>query len=459
MQRRLTRRAFLREAACTGAGLVILKGAASARTYAANERVNVALVGVGGRGGWFVGLMPKISNVVAMCDVNEHKAKASYARMPEVPKFADFRVMLDKMDKEIDAVVVSTPDNTHAVISAAAIRHGKGVYVEKPMTHDVFEARALRQLARRYKVATQMGNQGTSYRAFRQAVAILQAGRIGKVNEVHVWSTGGGAGPRPRIKEGPFPVPEYLKWDLWLGPAAHREYHPVWMQWHGWRDFGTGNLGNWATHSSNLAVKGLKVDSLWHADPAAKIRIHVKAEVSGLLRDRFPRWEKIRWELPPRGDMPAVTFHWYNGRGALGVRDRLEKLKGGYLDWGDKGEKKWRDHAGVIVVGSEGVIHSTSHNGSLTLNPPKKREELKELLNSVAGSRGHEREWLEAVKGGPAAWSNFDYSGPQTEFLLLGNIATQFEQELEFDPLACKILNNAEADNLLRRECRVGWSL
>jgi predicted dehydrogenase len=169
--------------------------------------------------------------------------------------------MLDERDREIDAVFVATPDNTHAVITAAAIRHGKHVYCEKPLTHDVAEARAVRELAKKHGVVTQMGNQGTATEAFRRAVELIQAGSIGPIQEIHVWD-GGGSGPRKR-PEGSEPVPDWLAWDLWLGPAARRDYHPLWLRWHTWRDFATGNAGNWGPHSANLPFKAMNIDSLW----------------------------------------------------------------------------------------------------------------------------------------------------------------------------------------------------
>jgi len=199
MAKQLTRRTFLGNAITGGAGLTLLGNSRSIRSYEANDKVNVALVGVGGRGGWFVGIMPKLSNVVAMCDVNDREMDLSFQKMkiPDVKKYHDFRRMLEEMDKQIDAIVVATPDHTHAVISAAAIKMGKHVYCEKPLTHDIHEARALRRLAREHNVATQMGNQGTASRAFRRGVEWIQAGVLGAVREVHAWNTGGGAGERP----------------------------------------------------------------------------------------------------------------------------------------------------------------------------------------------------------------------------------------------------------------------
>jgi hypothetical protein len=423
--------------------------------------VNVALVGVAGRGSWFSDTMPKLANVVAMCDVNERKAAPYFKAIPEAKKHFDFRKMLEEMDKQIDAVCVATPDHTHAVISAMAMRMGKGVYCEKPLTHDVHEARVLRELAAQKKVATQLGNQGTASEAFRRAVELIWGGVLGDIREVHVWNTNGGSGERP-LPTGEHPVPDYLKWDLWLGPAKWRPYNSRWAEWHTWRDFATGQLGNWACHTMNIIFKGLRFDSLWadSAGPEASRTVKLAVELSGVHQATFPKWEIIRYTFPARGAMPPVTVNWYNGGGrAPGPREKIEEMMGRKLDWGDAGAKKWDDHAGCLFIGSEGLLHANGHNTVVTLLPVEKFKDFQGPARSLPRSRGHEREWLEACRGGPAAMSNFDYSGPLTEFVLLGNIATLFGKSIEYDPVAMKIVNSAEANAALKREYRQGWSL
>ena len=374
MATQCTRRRFFKNAALSGAGLVLLKDSRSARGFAANEKVNVALVGVSGRGSWFSDTMPSISNVVAMCDVNERRAAPYFKAIPDAKKYSDFRKMLEEMDKQIDAVVVATPDNTHAVISALAIRMGKGVYCEKPLTHDVYESRFLRDLAAEKKVATQLGNQGTATEPFRRAVELIWGGVLGDVQEVHVWNTNGGSGERPLPTEE-HPVPDYLNWDLWLGPARWRPYNSRWVEWSTWRDFATGQLGNWASHTMNLVFKGLKIDSLWNRPytstgwPAFRVDV----ELSGVHRATFPEWEIIRYHIPSRGDMKPVTVNWYNGAGkAPQCREHVEEMLGHRLDWGDTGEKKWADHAGCVIAGTKGMIHSTGHNATFKLLPSDK---------------------------------------------------------------------------------------
>jgi len=314
MGRHISRRGFLRTTLAAAGGVYVLGDGRLVRGYQANQKLNIALIGVGGRGTWFVDTMPKMANVVALCDVSdrkladafkrwadlgvkwekspnswERKAAEEYRRLgQDKPKtFRDFRRMFDQSARQIDAVMLATPDHTHATASAAAMHAGKGVFCEKPLTRTVHESRALRDLARKQKVATAMGNQGTYSGAFRRALELIRDGVLGEIREAHVWNTGGGS-DRPEPPKGEPPVPEYLDWDLWLGPAAQRPYHPDWMRRNNWRDFGTCQLGNWAPHSANLAFMSLQVHQLWQAQPGAAC-IRVRAECSGLNRLSFPR--------------------------------------------------------------------------------------------------------------------------------------------------------------------------
>jgi len=462
MTSRIARRALLRKAAVAAGGLIILKDAASAFSYQANEKLATAHVGVGGRGGDLLHLaFLKASNPVAFCDVNESKAARVYGLRPDVPRFKDFREMLDKMGKQIDAVVVATPDHTHAVASAAAIRAGKHVYTEKPLSRTIHESRVLRALAREHKVATSMGNQGTASGPYRRALELIRGGTIGAVKEVHVWNDGGG----PGHKEAPADegrVPPYLDWDLWLGPARQRPFNVRWLGWHGWRDFGTCNLGNWGSHTANLAFRALDVASLWDAPAAgaAPRTIKVEARVPEVNRLSFPRWEVVRWHVPARSaDLPPVTLHWYTGH-AHGHREQIEAMLGRGLDWGDKGQKKWADFAGCLIVGDKGSIHSTGHNATFTLLPEAKFDMVgRDRPEKLEPSRGHEQEWIAACRGGKPAWASYEYAAPLNEFLQLGNLATQFEGPLEYDPVAGKVVNEPPADKLLHYEYRKGWAL
>ena len=484
MAKQLNRRGFLRTTAGGGAGLLILAGSSPVRSAEANEKLNLALVGVGGRGTWFVDTIPKMENVVALCDVNQEKIAGAFKRWADTaarfassphdwerkaserykqhlaakPKtYADFREMLDEMGPGIDAVVVAIPDHTHAVASAAAIKAGKHVFCEKPLTRTVRESRALRELARKHKVATSMGNQGTASGQFRRALELIREGAIGQVKEVHIWNSGGGSDKKEPPKETP-PVPDSLDWDLWLGPATLRPFHPDWLHRNAWRDFGTCQLGNWASHTANLAFMALKVHDLWLDGPAGGPGpvLRVEAQCSGINRLSFPRWELIKWEIPARAELPPITFTWYNGP-APGARQMIEKLQG---EGPDSREKQGLEFAGALIVGTKGRIHSTGHNATFRLLPHDQFTEVeKDRPQTVDPSRGHERDWLLACRGGKPAWANFDYADALNEFLMLGNVATQFEGKLEFDVGACKIANHAEADQALGCEYRPGWSL
>jgi len=467
MRQRVTRRSFLRRAAASGvgAGLVLLPSGRSARTFAANEKLNIALIGVGGRGKWYVDAIPKQANVVAFCDVNGSKATAARKEHPDVPMFDDFRAMLDKMNKEIDGVIVATPDHTHAIAAVTAMKAGKHAFCEKPLTGCVYEARMMRETAEKQKVATQMGNQGSSGGQFRRGVELIEDGVLGDIKEVYIWNSGGGA-DKKEPPRGEQPVPPYLKWDLWLGPAKERPFHAAWLGWSQWRELGTGQIGMWGSHTSYLTFMSLKILSLWHPDPATKPRIKVRAEVSGINRLSFPRWEKVHYTIPARGELPPVTIHWVNGP-APGWKERLAELIGDHGDWPppkekDKG-KRWSEFAGAMLLGAKGRLHSTGHNYTIDLLPAKQFEGV-DTSGPKRLTQSHgmpEPDWLRVARGDTkwTAWSNFSSTGPYMEMLLLANVATQFQEELEYDPPEGKIANNAEADALLRRPYRDGWSL
>lgn len=461
MKSHLSRRRFLNRLGVGGAGLLLLPSPTSVSGTSANEKLNIALVGVGGRGSWFVNTIPRLGqNLVALCDVDDNMNPDAYRQLPKARAFGDFRRMLDQMGSEIDAVIVATPDHTHAVASAAALRAGKPVFCEKPLTRTVHESRALRELARQYEVATSMGNQGTAAGPFRRALELIRDGLIGQIQEVHVWNSEGGADRKAPPANGG-PVPEGFDWDLWLGPAAFRPYHRDWRRRHNWREFGTCQLGNWGSHSANLAFMALRAQDLWLAstDSTPHPLLRIEARHSGVNPLSFPRWEVVKWILPARRELPPITITWHNGR-APGSRDLLEDLIGEELDWGDKKDKKWVDHGGAIILGSKGRIRATEHNATFRLLPKDQFAGIQtERPERLEASPGHESEWLRACRGGPPAWANFDYASALNEFLMLGNIATQFESSLEFDPIAMKIANNPSADALLRSDYRSGWTL
>ncbi len=485
MQRALSRRRFLARTALGGAGLLFLRESRLALGAEANSRLAVALIGVGGRGTWFVDTIPRMEQVVAVCDIDDGKLGACFKRWDElatkfavsgdqweraaapayrrltesnVKTFDDFRKLFDTMRAGLDAAIVAIPDHTHAVASAAAIKAGKHVFCEKPLTRTVKESRALRELARTHKVTTSMGNQGTATGPFRRALELIRDGTLGAIKEVHVWNSDGGADRKEPPKGNP-PVPAGFNWGLWLGPAAARPYHPEWIQRHLWREFGTHTLGNWGSHSANLAFMALKVDTLWKdASPPART-LRVTAKTATINRLSFPRWERVTWEIPAREEFPPIAITWHSGADLEG-RALLESLVGDELDWGDKKAKKWNDYAGTIIVGAKGRIHATGHNATFRLLPAADFQHVAtDRPRSVEESRGHENDFFLACRGGKPPWASFEYAAPLAEFLMLGNVATQFEETLEFDPLACKIVNNATADALLRAEYREGWTL
>jgi hypothetical protein len=482
MKTPISRRHFLAATAAVGAGLTILP-AQSARGYAANEKINVALVGVGGRGEWFVDTIPRMERVVAVCDVNDEKTAAAFQHWEESGKryaaspndwerraaveyqrltenqpktFRDFRKLLDEMGKSIDAVVVATPDHTHAVVSAAAIKAGKHVFCEKPLTRTLHESRALRELARKHGVVTSMGNQGTYCGPFRRALELIRNGVLGEIREVHVWNSGGGA-DRREPPQGTEEVPAKLDWNLWLGPAVDRPYNRQWMQRHSWREFGTCQLGNWGPHSANLGFMSLKVPDLWLGGPAAKpaARLRVSAETSGVNRLSFPKWELVRWEVSARGELQPITIVWYNGN-APGIEGLIAPA---LENAPQKDRNNWR-FAGTLIVGTKGKIHTTGHNMWFQLLPADQFRGVQcNRPETVEDSRGAEQDWFAAIRGGKRPWANFDYASALNEFLMLGNVATQFPEKLEFDPVAMKIVNHAEADAQLRCQYRQGWTL
>jgi len=459
MKPRISRRSFLRKSALSGAGVLLLDDSHAARSYQANEKLNIALVGLGKRGAYHFSTIPRIGqNLAAVCDVDRKRTAEMLKNQPGVPTYQDFRKMLEELDKRLDAVVIATPDHTHAAIAAAAMRRGKHVYCEKPIAHHVAEARTLRQLARQQKVATQMGNQGMATDCFRRTLELIQEGAVGEIREAHVWYVFGGSGPLPRPKETP-PVPEYLQWDLWLGPAPLRPYHPSYVNgWGAWRDFSTACLGGGGSHSLNLTFKALGLRSLWEAgEPRGRIR--VEAETSEQCPENFPRWEIVHFEVPARGPLPPATVHWYNAPEAelrrQGVWQRLEQIAGRSLEWKDS----WTPRSGSLLVGSKGVVHTNAHNSLCALLPERDFPQAVGPPRTLPSVHSHEREWVQACQGGPAPLSNFDHSGPMMEMLLLGNIATLIGQPFQFDPPACKIINHPEADRALRREPRPGWEL
>ena len=450
MTDRPTRRTFLGTA-----GLTLL-AARSPRTYAANDAVAVAIIGVGGMGGGNRKELAALgARITALCDADQGRLEAALKDHPGARTWTDFRRMLQEQ-KDFDAVMVSTPDHLHAPASLMAMKLGKAVDTEKPLTHSVYEARALAEAARRFKVATQMDNEGHASEDVRRCAEWLRAGVIGKVREAHIWTDRPiwpqGISKRPPSK----PVPPKLDWNLWLGPAPYRDYHDHLhpFAWRGWWDFGTGALGDMGCHWWDAAFWGLRLGE-------AKT-FTVEAEQEGNSAETGPHWSRVTYRFPARGDLPPVTVTWWDGRrrrpgtGPEGPYDlpnlppRPEAM--------DPGKKL--DTNGAIYVGEKAVIVNSHHRSAVY--PEAKARELPypERGSLIPRSPGHKKEWLEAIRGGPPPGSNFaDYGGPLAEMVLLGNIAVRTGLRFEWDVAALRAKNCPEADALVRREYRKGWEL
>jgi len=444
----VTRRRLLGAAAAAATAMVVPRhvlGGPGQRPP--SEKLNIAGVGVGGQGGWDIEQVSG-ENIVALCDVDPGHAAHTFKKYPQAKTYKDFREMLDRQPG-IDAVVVGTPDHTHAVVSMAAIKRGKHVYCEKPLTRTVYEARALAKAAREHKVATQMGNQGMAFEGNRLINEWLWDGAIGPVREAHVWSdrpTHSGKMPLywdqgiERPKDQP-PLPASLDWDLWLGPAPWRPYHPVYshFRWRGWWDFGSGGLGDMGIHNIAPVFPALKL-----AAPTC-----VYASSTAVFEETLPLASCVHYEFPARGDMPPVKLHWYDG-GLLPPRP--EEL--------DDGRELPRDD-GILFVGDKGKMLVEGWGGrSPRLIPEKRMQEYRRPPKTLPRSVGHHREWLEACKRGTPTRSSFDFAGPLTEAVLLGTVCVRVGgHKLVWDSENLKVTNLPEANKYLHYEYRKGWTL
>ena len=446
-----SRRDFLKNTARIGAGIWVAGNAGCSlfggypppRYRSPNEKLNIACIGVGGRGAADLDAV-KGENIVALCDVDDQRAAKSYEKFPKAKKYHDYRRLFDELHETIDAVVIATPDHMHAPIAMRAIKEGMHVYCEKPLTHDLYEARRLAEAAAEAKVATQMGNQGTALDGFRSGVETLRSGVLGPVREVHVWTN------RPiwpqgmgRPKDTP-PVPPYLKWDLFLGTAPERPYNPAYhpFKWRGWWDFGTGALGDMGCHTANLAFMGLEL----------RHPISAEARSSDFNRESFPIWSVITLEFPAVGGKPPLKWTWYDGgdKKPAEVTKKIQAML--------EGEKM--AESGLLVVGDKGKLYSPNDYGEKWMLLPKENfTGFTPPPPTLPRSPGHHAEWIRACKGGPKCLSDFSYAGPLTETILLGNVALYVGKKIIWDAKRCKVANIPEADRLVRREYRAGYTL
>jgi len=436
----INRRRFLYTTSAAASGLLLpanlVHAAVKPRRVSPNEKLNIAAIGAGGQAATDINGCAA-ENIVALCDVDQKRLEERGAKFPKAKLFRDYRKMLEEM-KEIDAVTVTTPDHHHAFAAMMAMKLGKHVYCQKPLTHSIWEARMLRETAAKSKVVTQMGNQGHSYDSTRRIVELIQAGVLGDVREVHVWTD------RPiwpqgieRPKDTPA-KPDYMDWELWIGPAPMRPYHPDYapFKWRGWWDFGTGAPGDMGCHNSDAAYWALKLDA----------PISVEAESSGVNSETCPKWSIVRSEFPARGKMPPVTLTWYDG----GKRPSRDLADGTELPLN-----------GTIIIGSKGKIAFRDWNpNGFRLLPEGQFKDFKGPAPTIPRApEGPYREWIEACKGGPPCLSNFDYAGRLTEFVLLGNVALRAGKKIEWDAKQLRAKNCPEADQFIRREYRKGWEL
>ncbi len=429
MPTRSTRRRFLQTSASLGAGVLFVRHIWGAG--APSNKLNIAIAGAGGRGAANTQGVAS-ENIVALCDVNSRHLTAAAAQFPKAKTYVDWREMLDQ--KGIDAVVVSTTDHTHALIGVNAMKRGMHVYCEKPLAHSVYEARQMGEWSKKAKVATQHGTQIHATDNYRRVVELIQSGAIGPVREAHVWcSRQGPAWDRPTDEH---PVPDYLTWDLWLGPAPYRPFHPIYMGgctvWEQWWDFGNGCIGDMGSHLIDLPF--------W----ALKLRHPLTVEAEGDVRkpETYPHWLKVRWEHPARGDMPPVKVFWYDGI------QRPSSPPGHDLQqWG----------IGVLFIGDEGML--LADYGKRILLPEEKFKNFQTPKPWIAPSPGHYQEWLLGCKTGSPTLCNFDYAGALVEHNLLGTVAFRVDKKLQWDPVQLKATHCPEADKYIRREYRPGWSL
>jgi predicted dehydrogenase len=442
-----SRRSFLASSTAVGAFMVLPAHVLGRGADSPNEKLNIAGIGIGGQGASDLEEL-KSQNIVALCDVDWDYAAKTFKKYPQAKRYKDYREMLDN-EKGIDAVVVATPDHNHAIVSITAMKHGKHVYCEKPLTRTVYEARQVAKVAREAKVATQMGNQGMAFEGNRLINEWLQDGAIGAVREVHVWSdrpTHRGKMPLwwaqgiERPKDTP-PVPETMAWDLWLGPAPARPYHPAYapFRWRGWWDFGSGGLGDMGIHNLAPVFSALKLGA-----PTS-----ITGSSTPVFEETVPLAAMVHYEFPARGDLPPVTLHWYDG-GLLPQRpDEL----------GPNRELDPED--GIIFVGEKGKMLVIGWGGrEPRLLPESLDKEYKRPPKTLPRSIGHHAEWVAACKGGGAPRSNFDFAGPLTEAVLLGSVCIHNGgQRLLWDSENLKITNDPDANKLLHYEYRKGWSL
>ena len=450
----MNRRQFVGRAGAGVAHFNILPGRSvnGAEGLAPGEKLNIAGIGIGSQGGADVGEVAKLGhNIVALCEVDENYAAKEFAKYPKATRFTDYRVMLDKMGKEIDGVVIGTPDHTHALIAMEAMRRGKHVYCEKPLAHSVEEIRKLMAAAKEHKVVTQLGNQGHSSDSIRRLCEWVWAGAIGKVHTVHA---GCDAFKNVYCQIPNLPklankheVPKGLNYDLWLGPVDGPAYSPLWVPWNwrGWLTFGGGTIGDWICHVVDPAFWALDLGA--PTSVLAEVKDYDPAK-HGMT---YPPAAKFTFEFPAKGERGPVKLVWHDGN------ETIPKPEGFPADEKVPG-------TGAILIGDKGMIVHGSHGaGSCHLVPDTLNEKFagkNAPEQKITRVKGHAWDWAEAIRGGREAGSNFGYGGPLTEIALLGLIALRYPGEkLQWDASAMRFTNKSEANSHLGTKYRSGWTV
>jgi len=441
MPQTLNRRQALGRLGAMGAGVLgLARPAVSARARAPQAKLNLAIVGCGGQG---LENLRKVAaeNIVALCDVDDRRAAEAFKLHPKARRFRDYRKMLDALGRQIDAVVVSTPDHMHAPVCLAAMERGKHVYCEKPLTWAIGEARQMAKLAKDKGLATQMGTQGMAHDKSRAGIELIRSGVLGTVTELHVWTDRAGEWwpqgiDRPRDKPG---VPEGLDWDLWLGVAPDRPYNPAYCPfvWRGWKDFGTGAVGDMGIHNAAMPFAALRLG----APAAAEV---IKA--AELKAETFPAWSTLKVEFAARDGRGPVTLYWYDG----GKKPPADLIRGRKLAAN-----------GAIVVGTKGTLSSVEWTGGdWVLLPEGRFRDYRAPKRSLprAPRESHHQEWLAACRGGPAAFCRFDgFASQLTEAMLVANLALRLGRKITWDAEKMEVPGCREATPFIKRPYRTGW--
>jgi predicted dehydrogenase len=444
----LSRRQFLQVAGSAVTAVSVVPGhvlGANGQTPPSN-RLNIASIGAGGMAAGDIDSVSRTNNIVALCDVDSARGGKTFEKYASAKRYQDFRKMFDEMEKNIDAVIVATPDHTHAVAAMAAMKRKKHVYCEKPLAHSVQEVRALMKAAKESGVVTQLGNQGHSFESIRNFCEWIWDGAIGKVHTIHAGcrAVNSGLDQLAQVKTERPAVPAGLNWDLWLGPAQFRPYHPSYLpgRWRGWVPFGNGTVGDWMCHVVDPVF--------WAFDLGAptSIQAEVPDDNPAAQGDAYPKGEIITYQFPGNAKRGPIQLKWYSGTQRIPRPPELEK-----------DEKDIE--TGAVVMGDKGTIVYGSHGANqVRLIPEARNEAYKRPAKTLTRVREHHADWLDAIKEGRKAGSDFSYGGPLTEVALLGIVAIKNPgQKLEWNGAAGQFTNLKAANALLQTQPRKGWEL